>query len=212
MRITERDADSPAALRPTSPVARQLIDATIEIIDAEGEVAVRVQDIVAAAGVPIPVLYRHFGNREGLVQAAQVARLVRDLDSELERFTGLVALVQTAEEFRALFDAILDRMWSDERRPWRFKRVSVLGSTYGRPALAAAVAQVQDSSINLLADAFRRPRDLGWIRSDLNLEAFAAWLGGQTLGRILIELGETSVDVDAYNAMSADAMRYVLFG
>ena len=66
--------------------AERLLEATIDAIDASGESAVRVQDIADAAGVQIPILYRKFGNREQLIQAAQVERLGRALDGEFREF------------------------------------------------------------------------------------------------------------------------------
>lgn len=199
-------------LRPTAPVAQRMIDATIAVIDAGGEVAVRVQDIVATVGVQIPVLYRHFGNRDGLVQAAQIERLVRDLDQELTQLGAAFDGASTATEFRALFDELLERVTAPDRAAMRSKRVNILGSAYGRPRLTAAVAAMQVSGVERIVQLFERPQREGWIRADLDLAAFAAWFAGQALGRILIELGDTNVDGDAWNALSAQAVRFVLFG
>jgi hypothetical protein len=88
----------------------------------------------------------------------------------------------------------------------------VIGSTYGRPELAAAVALLQSRTIRGIADALRRPQLQGWLRKDLDLEAFAAWFAGQIMGRIVIELGDSEIDQSAWNSISADAVRHVLLG
>jgi AcrR family transcriptional regulator len=195
-----------------SAVAQRLIDATVAAIDTDGEASVRVQEIVSEAGAQIPALYRNFGNREGLVQAAQIDRLVRDLDTELALVTTALNDVQDGDEFRALVDATLKRIANPERRALRWKRISILGSTYGRPALAEAVGELEAAAIEKIAAAFRRPQELGWIRADLDLEAFASWFAGQTLGRILIELGEPRVNSEAWDSIAAEAVTHVLFG
>src|SRR6188508_659186 len=100
--------DEPALLRPRSDVGQRLIDATIAVIDLHGETAVRVQDIVATVGVPIPVLYREFGNREGLVQAAQVDRLTRALGGELQLLAAAIQGVRDADGFATLIDQTLE--------------------------------------------------------------------------------------------------------
>ncbi|MBU3700811.1 MAG: helix-turn-helix transcriptional regulator [Acidimicrobiia bacterium] len=52
----------------------KILDMAVDMIDAGGEAAIRVNHIVAAIGVTPPVLYHHFGSRDGLVIAAQVER------------------------------------------------------------------------------------------------------------------------------------------
>ena len=199
-------------LRDYAEVPQRLIDTTIDAIDAGGEVSVRVQDIVANAGVQITVLYRNFGSREGLVQAAQAARLRRDMDAELLRFSAAFDMVDSAEQFRDLVDALLDGVTSPDRRLLRLKRVNVIGSTYGRPDLAAAVSQLQQNTVTRIADVFRPAQHRGWIRPELDLDAFAAWFAGQALGRVILELGDTDIDQVAFDALAADAVRHLLFG
>jgi AcrR family transcriptional regulator len=205
------EASSVGPIDERTPADR-LLEATIEAIDAGGEGAVRVQDIADAAGVQIPILYRKFGNREQLIQAAQVERLGRALDSEFREVRAVVDQAATAEQFRSLLDLILASLDTAERRAARWQRVNVIGSTYGRPGLAASVSQLQSRTIRGVADALRRPQQLGWLREGLDLEAFAAWFAGQTMGRIVIELGNSQVDQSAWNSISADAVRHVLLG
>jgi AcrR family transcriptional regulator len=196
--------------RRLSIAARRVLEATIIVIDAGGERAVRVQEIADAAGVQVPILYRHFGNRDGLIQAAQVERLGRALSGELRDLGTALDEMATEEQFRALVDVILASLDTVERRTARWHRVNVIGSTYGRPELARAVTELQSRAVLGIADALRRPQQNGWLRDGLDLEAFAAWFAGQTLGRIIIEIGDYEIDEAAWNSISADAVRYVL--
>ena len=86
----------------------------------------------------------------------------------------------------------------------------MVGSTYGRPDLAVAVSELQSSAVRGIANALRGPQENGWLREGLDLEAFAAWFAGQTMGRVLIELGNSDIDESAWNSISADAVRHVL--
>jgi AcrR family transcriptional regulator len=201
--------DSIPSLQDGSPASR-LLEATIAALDGGGESAVRVQDIADAAGVQIPILYRKFGNREQLIQAAQIERLGRALDREFREVGAVVDRAASAEQFRSLLDLILASLDTAERRAARWQRVNVIGSTYGRPELAAAVSLLQSRTIRGIADALRPPQQKGWLRKDLDLEAFAAWFAGQIMGRIVIELGDSEIDQSAWNSISADAVRHVL--
>lgn len=196
--------------RPT--VAQRLIDATIEVIDSDGEAAVRVLSIVETVGVPIPVLYRQFGNRDGLVQAAQSERLTRDLELELSQITAAVEAVETDVEFRALIDTVVRALMTPHRAAIRFRRINVIGSAYGRPDLAATIATTLDQSVAEIATVLRRPQALGWLREGLDVEAFAAWFAGQMLGRVVVELGTTRVETAAFDDIQLEAFRLMLFG
>ena len=184
----------------------------MEAIDAHGEGAVRVQDIVDAAGVPVPILYRHFGNREGLLQAAQIERLVGDLESELVEIRAAFATVHDAERFRSLFDQMLAVVNAADRRTARWRRVNIVGSTYGRPQLAESVHEVQQRFVAGIAEVLRGAQERRWVRADLDVHAFSAWFIGQTLGRVVIELGGSNDSDEAWNAISTAAIRHVLFG
>jgi AcrR family transcriptional regulator len=211
--MTARDDQSVAdVLHPTSDVARQMLQATVSIIDADGEASVRVKDIVEAAGVQVPVLYRHFGSREGLVQAAQVERLTRDINQQLEEVTAAIARIETIDEFRVMVDVILASLADPDRKLVRFQRLSVLGSAYGRPALVAEVARLQALYLEATASLLRSPQERGWLAPGLNLDAFASWFAGQMLGRVMIEFGEPIVKEAEYDAIVADAIKHVLFG
>ncbi len=198
--------------RPRPEVAQRLVDATIEVIDARGETAVRVQEIVATVGTQIPVLYRHFGNREGLVQAAQADRLQDAIATDLAFVSTRFAEVGSADEFRTVLDEVLAFASDPARGDVRARRVNMLGSTYARPALAATVNEIMVRSLDGIAEVFAGPQRQGWIRADLDVRAFAAWFAGQMIGRSLIELGETGIDGAAWNEVSADAVRHILFG
>ena len=78
--------------------------------------------------------------------------------------------------------------------------------------MATAVSQLQSRTIRGIADASHRPQQEGWLRQDLDLEAFAAWFAGQIIDRIVIELGGSEIDQSAWNSISADAVRHVLLG
>lgn len=195
-----------------SPVAQRLLAATIATIDVHGESAVRVQDVVKGAGTQIPVLYRHFGNREGLLQAAQLLRLRRDLEEELEVVDAAIGSVETAEEFRAIVDTLLARAASPERRLHRARRVNVIGSSLGRPELIEGVAAAQKTAIVRIANVFERPAARGWLREGLDLQTFASWLGGAVLGRVVLEVDPSQIDLERYDEMWFDAVRHVMFG
>ena len=213
------DVPDPTLLDPAGehPTARRLLDAAIAAIDEGGETAVRVQEIVADAGVAIPALYRHFGSREGLVQAAQADRLTRDLDQELDIIAEAFAAVEDAAGFRNLMDEVLTRSTTAARTDPRWRRVNVIGSTYGRPELAEHVAAIQGRAVRKMSGLLRGPLEAGWLRPGLDLDAACVWLAGQLISRIVQDLTALDpagpvTDPVAYDRIWSDAVRHALFG
>ncbi len=81
----------PRALSPTRTARRAerreaLLDAAVEVIRRDGPGA-SMEAMAAQAGVHKPILYRHFGDRDGLV-AGLVARFFTDLSERLGAALG----------------------------------------------------------------------------------------------------------------------------
>lgn len=192
--------------------ASEILERTIETIDAHGESAVRVQDLADAVGVAVTSLYHFYGNREGLIEAAQAERYARGLQTAQQSFAEDVRWCRTADEFRTMMSRTLQRLSSAESASARMTLVNALGSAHGRPQLGTAIAEVQARSIGEFAEIFAGPQQAGWIRADLDLAAFSAWYVGNIVQRTVVDLGVAGVDGDAWNRISHDATLAVLFG
>jgi AcrR family transcriptional regulator len=201
---------SSATLVPRHPTAERLLEAAIRSMDAEGEAGLRVDAVVSEAGVTIPVLYHHFGNREGLVRAAHVARLRRDLDERIDAFAAGIAQVTDRASLVTLFDEILRSVATLADN--RFIRVNVLGATYGRPDLQHEVADLQRSSWERMAELLEGPRRQGWIRADIDLVSFVAWLFGLFIGRTLLDIQSDNMDPGPWDRYTREAVYTVLLG
>ena len=197
-------------LVPRHPTAQRLIDAAIRAMDADGEAGLRVDAIVADAGVTIPVLYHHFGNREGLVRAAHVARLRQSLDQAIDDLELALTLVHDRAGFLAMFDALLERVFLPNRD--RYIRVNVLGATYGRPDLQAEVAALQRERWASVAEMLAEPQRKGWIRADLDLVVFVGWLFGLLMSRVLMDLQEGSMETSPWDEYTLAAVHTVMCG
>ena len=90
------NAPPAAALPPEQELhaRRRLIEAAIQIFDRKGYAASSVREIAEAAGVTKPVVYYHFGSKEGLLVAI-LDEAVRDFSSTID---AAVARAGTARE------------------------------------------------------------------------------------------------------------------
>jgi AcrR family transcriptional regulator len=190
----------------------QLLEAAIAVIEQGGEAAVRVRDIAAAAGVTYPSLYHFFGDRDGLIEAAQAERYRRGLHEALEPFRRAVEQCRTERDFHTALRDAARQIYSPERVAVRRTRINVLGSAQNRPQLAALLVEAQRAQNEDFAAILALGRDRGWVRDDVDLLMLAAWINGQSNGRMLIEMDLERADEAAWNEVSFDATVRVITG
>ena len=183
-----------------------LLEAAIEVIESEGEQAVKVRDIATRAGVTEPSLYHFFGDRNGLIEEAQAVRFGRGQMDVLAGFANAILDCRSREEFVELVRTAFTNALQPARAPQRFTRVNVLGSIQGRPNLQERLADYQRETNKVVGDALRVAQKLGFVRPDLDCYVLAVWTVGLATGRVLIEIDPTLVDGDAWNHLAVEAL------
>jgi AcrR family transcriptional regulator len=138
----------------------QLLDAADRIICKRGP-AVSMEEIASEAGITKPILYRHFGDKDGLYEAL-AERYVNQLMAELD--SGPV-LGNARDRLAARIDAYLSYV---ERNPERYR---FLLSAAQHPGTAGIVAEFRERSVN--ACAARAERSLR--RAGLDPEIAEPW-------------------------------------
>jgi len=189
-----------------------ILDYVIDVINEHGEAAVRIGDVARETGTSTSSIYHFFTNREDLVAAAEVERYSRELTAFANWIEPQFARVTSEEQFRDLVLATHRATSATRTSPRRMTRLNAVGSALGRPLLMEKLATVQDAIVIRYAEMFRKPQERGWVRSDADLIALSAWTLGHLLGRVLIELGETSVVKEEWNRISEPVVLFAYFG
>lgn len=198
---------------PQSDSIRQrILELAISAIDEGGEAAVRVNDLATEAGVTIPTLYRHFGSRDGLVEAAQTYRFRKTQFVDGSVLAASLAKCKNQDEFRKALRKELLTHFDTDRWELRQVRLNALGAGYARPELAASLALAQKQGAMGIAEMLLPFQKKGWIRKDIDLPATVYWFMGQILGRVLIEMGDNPVSQKKWNDVSLEGIMAVIFG
>ena len=195
----------------TSNNQARILDLAVAAIDEGGEAAIRVSQIVADAGVTQPVLYYYFGNRDGLVVAAQIERYTRQTKTDIAAIGRAVGKCTSRDELRQALLITWSRSLA-QRSDSRWRRISVIGSAYARPQLAAAVAQAQDEIVKGLFEILEPCRQRGWLRDGIDLTSTIAWHHSLLISRVTIEQGTEEVDSTEWDRLTLDALERAFFG
>lgn len=198
---------------PTNEVARRILDTAVEIIITRGEAELRIQDVTEAAGVQAPMIYRHFGNREGLVQSALLSEFTENL-AEMAAVLALAAdNASSAEEFRRSFTQVLHAASDPQRASHRRRRLLVLGSAINRADVTEIIRSKQHTSFEPLIGALHNARKQGWIRADIDPAEYVTWLTTSTLSLAVAEhFGSIPEPRIWWIRMQTDAALALLFG
>jgi AcrR family transcriptional regulator len=198
---------------PQSDSIRQrILELAISAIDEGGEAAVRVNDLATEAGVTVPTLYRHFGSRDGLVEAAQTYRFRKTQFVDGSVLAASLAKCKNQDELRKALRKELLTHFDTDRWELRQVRLNALGAGYARPELAASLALAQKQGAMGIAEMLLPFQKKGWIRKDIDLPATVYWFMGQILGRVLIEMGDNPVSQKKWNDVSLEGIMAVIFG
>jgi AcrR family transcriptional regulator len=166
----------------------RLIKAAIRAIEKDGESGVRIRDICKATNTTAPSVYYFFGDRLGLIRAAQASRYQTPLAILQNDFAEGVYRCKDKTEFTKLVHETLIVVFSEKRKSIRSTRVNVLGSAQSDRLLSRELAKMHDFVNKTSAEPIRFAQAKGWIDQDLNPQMFFSWRVGVINGRILIEL------------------------
>lgn len=198
---------------PSSEVARRILDAAVAIISERGEAELRIHDVTEAAGVQAPMIYRHFGNREGLVQSALLASFTENLAEVAAVLAVVAATASSAEEFRSAFTQLLVAAADPEREAHRRRRLMVLGSAVNRSDVTEIIRAKQAVVFEPFVRALRTARDNGWIRADLEPVEYVNWLTNSTISLAVSEhFGSIPEPRHWWIRLQTEAAMAVLFG
>jgi AcrR family transcriptional regulator len=182
----------------TKETRRRVLEVVTEQLEDGGEGAVRVGDVRNRSGVSIGSIYHHFGDRDGMISAAQVHRFARYAEAEIGALSEIVQRSADIHAFRSAVRQLTLHTASSLRASQRWGRIGVLGSTIGREDLAAEVRAVQTRLTDEFQAHVAQGQARGFFRSDLDARAIAAFIEAYSLGLALNDLDEYQVDEQAW--------------
>jgi AcrR family transcriptional regulator len=171
----------------------RVIEVALAMLEEGGEGSVRIDDVRDRSGVSIGSIYHHFGDRDGIIVAAQVRRFSRFAEAEIAALSDIVASSADLDGFRTALRSLTLHASSQLRVAERWARIAVLSSSVGRPELAAEVRAIQTRLTDEFQAHVAQGQARGFFRSDLDPRAVALFVEAYSLGYVLNELDDRTV-------------------
>lgn len=176
----------------------------MELLDERGPDGFTIEDVLVWSDASASSLYHHFGNREGLVVAAQRERYRQTMIREDRGNLGAGFAAETTEEFFAFVTVQLERIATDPAaREIRRDRLAMAGRALHSPELAEASRGYRLRLLATVRAVFDDAQERGLINPDLDTQAYCAWFHGMTLGSTVVEGGP--VDAAGWLAVAIPA-------
>lgn len=194
----------------TSP--QRILERAIEVLEEQGEAGIRTHQIAEDCGVTAPILYRAFGDREGLIVAANAERYRRNRDYMGPEFREAVMECSSRDDFRAVVERVIAFMISPDRATARRFRASVLGGAVTRPHLAAEVTRADAGVVSAYCEVLEFAREKGWVEYSGGFSALVYWWLGTIDGRVHLEIGGGEAHLADWDRLFTTSIMVALFG
>ena len=209
--MTKLVSESPHPPVPIPNSRQRILELAVSAIERGGESAIRVNDIARESGVAVTSLYHYFGNREGLVAAAQIARYRRITTEEFVAVQQMAEQCANLHEFRQLMELwILRFLNSPENVLSRNIRLQTYAAAITRPDIATLLAEDQELQGERM-HAFLEPlKARGWIKPDVDTRTFGSYYLGVMMGHVQYEVGRPRVDIEAWKRFTLNAIMQIV--
>ncbi len=189
---------------------RALIEATIRELADRGEAGFRLDHVLQETGTSKSSLYHHFTSRDGLIEAATVVAFRAEVERDVDAIRAALAGATDAEDLVRRVDRITGAAQSPGRSDQRRERLRLLGSAANRPGLAAALGREQRRLTDELASVIRDAQARGIASRRHDARTVATFVQAFTFGRVLADIDEVPLDVDAWIELVSQVVRMLV--
>lgn len=184
----------------------RILAAALEVLERDGEAALRFTDIAERADVALSVITHHFGTREGLVSELHAQRYAGLNASDLEALRQLTETATDREQFSAGLAQVTASVVDHARFEVRLARIVSIGGTLGRPELARRIRATATELLDVMADLIATGQANGLLDPDVDARALATFVQAYALGMIVADLDDAPADREAIATVVARAI------
>ena len=181
-----------------TPDLHEIVEKTIVLLERDGAVGFRIEDLIAQTGISKSSLYLHFGDRDGLIAVALESAFVRDVRANVDGAIAIVSKVKTKKQMQQAIPTVVDAALN-LRNDARWQRVMVLSSARHRHDLLKRISDSQIMFNSALEEIVRDKQQLGIIRNDLDAREIGVLIQAAIFGRIFRDLDPKMKDGNLTN-------------
>ena len=179
----------------------RLLTTAVDMLDELQEKDVSAAEILRRTGIARGSLYHFWDSIGELIQEAYLVRYSRYVEKSGGVIKQLLADCQTKEEFFQGLTRVTELTQDPARKANRYERARILGMAEKNEGFRVALGKVQQGLTDLFTEQFTEVQARGWFNKDFDPRAAAVWIQAYTLGKIVDDVVDNSMDALAWNAL-----------
>jgi AcrR family transcriptional regulator len=187
-----------------------LLRAAVDHLEQHSAESLRVTDVARDAGVAIGLINFYFGGRDGLIAAAQQARIAGatriDIEGSRSALQGAADLEQLMAGIREVARSTVDRSRADVR----LSRFAAISTAHGRPEVREGIGGTLSGLIDAMAALIADGQERGIVTSRRSPRALATFIQAYSLGLLVHDLDPAPCDDEELLDVAMDAVRTIL--
>ena len=181
-----------------TPDLHEIVEKTIVLLERDGAVGFRIEDLIAQTGISKSSLYLHFGDRDGLIAVALESAFVRDVRANVDGAIAIFSKVKTKKQMQQAIPTLVDAALN-LRNESRWQRLMVLSSARHHQDMLKRISDSQIMFNSALEEIVRDKQQLGIIRNDLDAREIGVLIQAAIFGRIFRDLDPKMKDTNLKN-------------
>ena len=197
-KVAVKKAKSQKRAKRKTPDLDEVIKKTLLLLEKNGAVGFRLEDLIEQTGVSKSSLYLHFGDRDGLIAVALESAFVRDIRANVDGAIAIFSKVKTKKQMQQAIPTLVDAALN-LRNDSRWQRVMVLSSARHRQDMLKRISDSQIMFNSALEEIVRDKQQLGILRNDLDAREIGVLIQAAISGRIFRDLDPKMKDANLKN-------------
>ena len=197
-------------MRDIHPTKVRLTEAAATLIDEHGSQGFTVEQLLEASNISKGSLYHHFEDFHDVIRQAQVLRFARYVEEDIEALTRVLLAASSREDMFGRLDQISRATHDAARSGRRADRIEILAGARHSEKMKNALAPTQSRLTGAIADLVREMKAKEFVSEDLDPGSVAVFIQAYSLGLIVNDVSNESIDMDKWHLMISRMTRGLL--
>ncbi len=153
-----------------------------------GPVAFNLDRVIEASGVSRSSIYHHFGNRAGVITAAETLEMLSGYQQANQLTRDVIERASSGEEFIDFVRAVMSDGGGESGHRSRARRIATLAAAEQIPALRDVMCEAQVEGMEFYVETLERGIERGLMDPVVPVRGVAHLIQSVLLGRALVDL------------------------
>ena len=197
-------------MRDTHPTKVHLTEAAATLIDEHGSQGFTVEQLLEKSNISKGSLYHHFEDFHDVIMQAQVLRFARYVEDDITALTNVLLAASSREDMFGRLDLISRATHDPARSGRRADRIEILAGARHSEKMKNALGPTQARLTGAIADLVREMKAKEFISENLDPGSVAVFIQAYSLGLIVNDVSDQSIDLEEWHAMISRMTRGLL--